>query len=735
MRTLRVHRGPPVTLLRLALACSLIACASAHNGAPPVPANTGTAPAALDNPFFAQSPLPFQSPPFDRVHDADFLPAFEAGMREHLQEVAAIAHDPAPPTFENTLVALEKSGRLLDRVSKTFFNLSAANTNPEMQKIEAQMAPRLSAHRDAILLDPALFSRVDALHQKRGQLGLDPESSQLLSRYETAFMRAGAQLSSADKEKLKKINQELSSLTTKFRQDVLKATKEAAVVVDDVRELDGLSAQQIGAAAEAAKARGLPGKWVITLQNTTIQPPLEQMKSRALRERVFKASVSRGAGGDADNTGVVARIAALRVEKARLFGAANWAVYTLADETARTPAAVNTMLAQLAPAALARARKDAADLQARIDAEARASHTAPFQLAPWDWAFYAQQVRKARYDFDDAQVKPYFELNHVLQDGVFYAANQLYGITFRERHDLPVYQKDVRVFDVLEGDGSSIGLFLADYYKRDNKQGGAWMNTYVSQSTLLGQKPVASNNLNIPQPAPGEPTLLTFEEVTTLFHEFGHALHGLLSKVKYPLLSGNVPRDFVEYPSQFNEMWAREPAVLAHYARHYQTGEPMPKALFDKVIAAQTFNSGYATTEYLEAAMLDQSWHQLSAPEVPQAAQVTAFDEAALRKDGVLYPPVPPRYHSTYFSHIFASGYSAAYYAYIWSEVLARDTGQWFHAHGGLTRANGDVFREKILSRGRTQEPGVLFEQFYGGPPVIGPLLDYKGLSTPRAGK
>ncbi|MGE5049555.1 MAG: M3 family metallopeptidase, partial [Deltaproteobacteria bacterium] len=434
------------------------------------------------NPFFERSPLPFQMPPFDRIHDGDFVPAFEEGMRQQLEEVKAIAHDPAPPTFENTLVALEKSGRVLDRVSKTFSNLESANTNPQMQKIEAQMSPRRAAHRDAILLDPALFQRVDALYQKRAQLGLDPESAQLLERYENIFVRAGAKLSPPDQEKLKKLNQELSSLSTRFRQNVLKATKESAVVVDDVKELDGLSQQQIGAAAQAAKARGLEGKWVITLQNTTIQPPLQQMKNRNLRLRVFSASVLRATAGDADNRDVVSRIAALRVQKAALFGAPNWATYTLADETAGTPAAVNGMLGKLAPAALAKAKKDAADLQAIIDAQAKASKTPSFKLAPWDWAFYAEQLRKARYDFDDAQVKPYFEMNRVLQDGVFYAANQLYGISFRERHDLPVYQEDVRVFDVLDKDGSQIGLFLGDYYKRDNKQGGAWMNTYVSQS-------------------------------------------------------------------------------------------------------------------------------------------------------------------------------------------------------------------------------------------------------------
>ncbi|HEY5675620.1 MAG TPA: M3 family metallopeptidase [Myxococcales bacterium] len=742
-----------MTSLRLIAISSLAlaACASVGNGsgastsatpkgaqAPPpaaIPATARTeAPAMASNPFFAPSPLPLQYPPFDRIHDADYLPAFEAGMAEHLKEVEAIARNPAAPTFENTLVALEKAGQLLGRVSRTFSNLNAANGNPEMQKIEAQMAPKMAAHRDAILLDPALFARVDALYQKRAQLGLDPESLQLLQRYENTFVRAGAKLSPPDKETLKKLNQELSSLSTKFRLDVLRATKEGAVVVDDVKELDGLSPQQIGAAAQAAKARGLTGKWVITLQNTTIQPPLEQMKNRALRERVFKASVSRAAGGDADNTGVVARIVKLRSEKAALFGAPNWATYTLAEETAGNPAAVNDMLGKLAPAALAKAKKDAADLQAIIDAQAKKTHSKSFKLAPWDWAFYAEQLRKARYDFDDAQVKPYFEMNRVLQDGVFYAANQLYGISFRERHDLPVYHEDVRVFDVLDKDGSQIGLFIGDYYKRDNKQGGAWMNTYVSQSKLLDQKPVASNNLNIPKPAPGEPTLLTFEEVTTMFHEFGHALHGLFSQVKYPLLSMSVPRDFVEYPSQFNEMWAREPAVLAHYAKNYKTGEPMPRALFDKVVAAQNFNSGYATSEYLEAAILDQAWHQVPAEHIPDGPHVIAFSEKALRDNGVFFPPVPPRYHSTFFSHIFASGYSAAYYAYIWSEVLARDSGQWFHQNGGMTRANGDTFRDKVLSRGRTKEPLTLFESFFGGPPVIEPLLEYKGLATPQKG-
>jgi peptidyl-dipeptidase Dcp len=711
-----------------ALAIAAVACASAQRSAPE--AGPAQQPQS-SNPFYAPSTLPFHLPPFDKINDAAFAPAFEKGMVDQRKEIDAIAHDPAPATFENTIVAMEKSGRLLTRVSSAFFNLTASNTDDAMEKVESEMVPKLTAHRDAILLDPALFARVDAVYAQRDKLGLDGESAQLLDRYEKMFLRAGARLGVDGKARLKQLNEEISRLTTQFRQNVLKATKEGAVVVGDVRELEGLSAEQIGAAAEAAKTRGLTGKWVITLQNTTIQPPLEQMKNRGLRKRVFAASVGRAEGGDADNTSLVSKIVALRTEKAALLGYPDFAAYALAEETARTPEAVNGMLAQLAPVALAKAKKDAADIQALIDAQAKTAGAAPFQLEAWDWAFYAAQVRAARYHFDDAQVKPYFEMNRVLEDGVFYAANQLYGITFHERHDLPVYQQDVRVFEVDEADGSPLGLFLADYYKRDNKQGGAWMDNFVDQSKLLDRKPVVVNNLNVPKPAPGQPALLTFDDVTGMFHEFGHALHGLFADSKYPLLSGTaVPPDFVEYPSQFNEMWAREPAVLAHYARHFQTGEPMPKALFDKVIAAQTFNSGYATSEYLEAAMLDQSWHQIRVAQAPPAARVMVFEQSALEKDRVLYPPVPPRYHTPYFSHVFASGqYAAGYYAYIWSEVLARDTGQWFHDHGGMTRANGDYFRAHILSRGRTEEPGVLFEKFYGGPPRIGPLLEYRGLT------
>jgi len=691
-----------------------------------------TAPApqlSPDNPFAGESTLPYHLPPFDRIKDADFRPAFDAAMAEQRKEIEIIGRNPAPPAFENTVVAMEKSGQLLERVSSVFFNLNGSNTNPEILKIASEMAPRLSAHRDAILLDPLLFARVDAVYQKRASLALDPESAQLLERTHLEFVRAGAKLAEADKSRLRQLNEQIASLTNQFQQNLLKATRDSAVVVDNVGELDGLSPEQIGAAAEAAKARKLDGKWLITLQNTTIQPLLAQLKNRALREKIYRASIARGDGGPEDNTAIVAKVVKLRAEKAALLGYPDYAAYSLADQTAGSPAAVNQMLARLVPPALANAKKEAADNQKLIDQQATAANGKPFTLQPWDWAFYAEQVRKARFGFDQSEVKPYFELDRVMQDGLFYAAHELYGLSFTERHDLPVYQPDVRVFEVFNAGGSPLGLFLADYFARDNKRGGAWMSSFVDQSRLLGFKPVVINNLNIPKPSQGQPALLTFDEVTTMFHEFGHALHGLLSDVNYPSLSGtSVPRDFVEFPSQFNEMWAREPLVFAHYARHYQTGAPMPQAMLDKVLAADKFGQGYATTEYIAAALLDQAWYQITAAQAPPADKVMAFETAALKKDGVEYAPVPPRYHTPYFSHIFSSGYAAGYYAYIWSEVLARDAEHWMHTHGGLQRANGDFLRAKVLSRGRTANPELLFEQFYGGPPDIGPLLEHRGL-------
>jgi peptidyl-dipeptidase Dcp len=715
------------TRLTFLAAIAVLACAVTVLGQPG-PAGTA-APLPAANPFAQESTLPYHLPPFDRIKDADFRPAFEAGMAEHRKEIEAIDNDKAAPTFENTLVALEKSGQLLDRVASVFFNLNSSNTNPEILKIASEMAPKLAAHRDAILLDPVLFSRVDAVYQDRANLKLDPESLQLLERTHLEFVRAGARLSPEDKTKLKQLNEQIAALTNQFSQNVLKATKDSAVVVDNVAELDGLSPEQIGAAAEAAKARKLEGKWVITLQNTTIQPALADLRNRALREKIFKASTERANGGADDNTAVVAQIVKLRAEKAALLGYPDFAAYALADQTAGTPAAVNQMLERLVPPALANARKEADDNQKLIEQQAAASNGKPFTLQPWDWAFYAEQVRKTRFGFDQSEVKPYFELDHVLQDGVFYAAHELYGLSFKERHDLPVYHPDVRVFEVFNADGSPLGLFLADYFARDNKRGGAWSNGFVDQSRLLGLKPVIVNNLNVPKPQKGQPALLTFDEVRTMFHEFGHALHALLSDVNYPSLGGtNVPRDFVEFPSQYNEMWARDPRVFANYAKHYQTGAPMPRALLDKVLAAEKFGQGYSTTEYLAAALLDQAWHQIPAADAPAAGGVMAFQEAALKKYGVEYRLVPPRYSTPYFAHAFTGGYAAGYYSYIWSEVLARDVEEWFAKHGGLQRANGDFLRAKVLSRGRTADPEVLFEQFYGGKPDIGPLLEYRGL-------
>lgn len=687
------------------------------------------APPARANPLLTRSARPYLLPPLHELVNGDFRPAFEAGMAEQAAEIAAITENPEPATFENTLVALERSGATLTRVQKAFGALNSSFSNDELQAIDEEMAPRLAAHDDAIKMNSKLFARVDALFQKRATLSLDPESSQLLARTHATFVRSGAQLDPAEKLALAGINGELSTLSTTFEQHVRKVMKDNGVVVDSLAELDGLSAPQIGAASVAASARGLEGKWLITLQNTTTQPVLGELKNRALRERIFRASTERAQGGADDNTTIIVRTVELRAQKAKLLGYPTYAAYALADETASTPAAVDAILSRLGAAAVKKAKKEAADLQKIIDTQAKASRTPRFELQPWDWAFYAEQDRKARFDFDEAQVKPYFELNRVLIDGAFHSATALYGITFVEQMGLPTYDPSVRVFEVFNADGTSVGLLLLDYFQRDNKQGGAWMEALVDQSHLLGQQPVIINNLNVPAPAPGQPVLLTFDEVTTLFHELGHGLHGLLADTNYPSLSGTAtPPDFVEYPSQFNEMWASEPVVLANYAKHYQTGEPMPKALFDRVVAASNFGGGYGALEYLAAARIDLAWHELGVGQAPAADGVLAFEAEVLKESGMAFAPVPPRYHSTYFSHVFTIGYESAYYAYIWSEVLARDTGAWFHANGGLTRQNGDVYRAKILSRGRTSEPSVLFADFYGKAPDVGPLLEYRGL-------
>ncbi|MBI2510784.1 MAG: M3 family metallopeptidase [Opitutae bacterium] len=703
------------TLLTIAFGAALTALATDPAASP-----------MNDNPLLTPSPLPLQYPPFDKIKNEHFLPAFEQGMTENLQEVEAIANNPAAPTFDNTIVALEKSGELLGRASRVFFNLNGTLTNPEMQKIQRTLAPKLAAHGDAINLNPVLFARVKALYETRDTLGLDPESKRLLWRYYKDFVRAGANLSAADKETLKKMNAELATLGTTVNQFILKERDASAVLIDTRAELDGLTDAQIGTMAEAAKKAGHDGKFLVALQNTTGQPPLTDLKNRATREKIMAASFARGSrGGEFDLRATVARIAKLRAERANLLGYPTHAAFQLDEQTAGSVDVVNKLLAQLAGPAVANARKEAADMQAIVDAE-----KGGFQIAAGDWQLYSEKVRQARYAFDASQLKPYYELNHVLIDGVFYAAHRLYGLSFKERHDLPVYEPTVRVFDVFNEDGSQLGIFLADYYARSNKNGGAWANAYVSQSKLLGTMPVIANHLNIPQPPAGEPTLLTHDFVRTMFHEFGHALHGLFSNVKYPRFAGTaVPRDFVEYPSQVNEMWADWPEILQNYAKHYQTGAPIPAELLAKVKAAEKFNQGFATTEYLSATLLDQAWHQLKPDEVPGADGVLDFEAAALRKAGVDFAPVPPRYRTTYFSHALTS-YSAGYYSYIWSEVLDADSVEWMKSHGGLKRENGDHFRQALLSRGGSEDAMKLFRDFTGKDPYLEPLLERRGLNA-----
>ena len=713
--------------LALALAASLGLAMPAH-------ASTGT-PATQSvqqaNPFFHESPLPLHYPQFDKIKDADFAPAFDAGMAEQLKEVRAIADNPAPATFDNTIVAMEKTGQLLDRATTVFFNLVGTDTNDTRKKLQAEYSGKFAAHRDAIALDGKLFARIQSVYDRRDALKLDPESRRLVERYHENFVRAGAKLSDADKARLKAMNAEMARLGTQFSQNVLNEVNASAVVVDDVKQLDGLSAEQIAAAAQTAKDRGLEGKYVIALLNTTGQPPLTNLTDRMLRQRIYQASIARGSrGGPYDNTTLVSRIMTLRAEKARLLGFPTYAAYSLQDQTAKTPEAVNAMLGKLAPPAVANARSEAADLQAMIDAEQKAAGKPSFALQPWDWAFYSEKVRQAKYSFDESQLKPYFEYKNVLENGVFFAANQEYGLTFKERRDLPKYRDDILVYDVFDADGKQLAIFIHDPYARASKRGGAWMNAYVSQSRLTGDKPVVANHLNIPKPSPGQPTLLTWDEVTTMFHEFGHALHGMFSNVEYPYFSGtSVPRDFVEFPSQVNEMWADWPSILKNYAKDYRTGAPMPQALLDKVVASARFNQGFATTEYLGAAMLDQNWHQIAADQVPDAAGVMPFEASALKQDGIDYAPVPPRYRTPYFSHIMG-GYAAGYYAYIWSEVLDADTQQWFRQHGGLNRANGDRFRATLLSRGGSKDAMELFRDFTGHDPQIEPLLEKRGLSA-----
>lgn len=674
------------------------------------------------NPFYAPSTLPFQAPPFDKIKDDDYQPAIEAGMAQQQAEIRTIADNPAAPTFDNTIVALEKSGRLLDRATAVFFGVTGANINPTLQNVKTIEAPKLAAHQDFLFLNTKLFARIAALYKERGTLGLDAESLRLLERYYDDFVHAGANLSEADKTEMRKLNEQISSLEDAFNTKLLAATKDGAYATGDKAALAGLSEAQIAGAAQMAKDRKVEG-FVVPLQNTTQQPDLASLSNRSTRQAMFEHSWNRAERGDANDTrDTIAHLAQLRAQKAKLLGFASFAAWTLDNQMAKTPEAALQFMDAIVPAATAQAAREAADIQGVID-----SQKGGFQVQAYDWDFYAEQVRKARYDIDDEQVKPYFELDSVLKNGVFYAATQLYGITFKERHDLPVYQADVRVFEVFDVDGKHLALFYCDYFKRDNKNGGAWMSNFVGQSRLLGTSPVVYNVANFAKPAAGEPALISFSDVVTMFHEFGHGLHGMFSDAEYPTLSGTATaRDFVEFPSQFNEHWASYPAVFAHYAKHYKTGAPMPAELAAKIRKAETFNKGYDMTELLAAAELDMQWHFLPASAPLQNPD--EFEKQALDKTHLNVSYVPPRYRSSYFSHIWDTGYSAGYYAYLWTQMLADDGYQWFEEHGELTRANGDRFRKMVLSRGNTEDLAKMYADWRGAPPNTKAMLKHRGL-------
>ncbi len=675
-----------------------------------------------ENPFYAASTLPYQAPPFDRIKDTDYQPALEAGIAEHLKEVEAIANNPAAPTFDNTLVALEKSGLLYNRVSQVLDAIGQANSSPTLQKVQEIEAPKRAAHDDAIYLNEKLFQRISTLHKQMDLLGLDAESKRLLDVYYKNFVHQGANLSAEDKAKLKKLNGEESTLENDFRTKLLAATKDAAYRTTDKAALKGLSEAQIQSAKEAAAERKMEG-YVLPMQNTTQQPLLASLEDRTTRQALFQNSWTRTERGGANDTRpTIARLAKLRAEKAQLLGYPNFAAWNLEDQMAKTPEAAEKFMDALVGPSRAKAQGEGKDIQSVIDAQ-----KGGFTLQPWDWEFYSEQVRKAKYDLNEDQVKPYFEIWNVLQNGVFYAATQLYGITFKERKDIPVYQPDVRVFEVFDSNGKPLALWYCDYFKRDNKEGGAWMSNFVGQSKLLGTLPVIYNVANFQKPAPGQPALISFTDTTTMFHEFGHGLHGMFADAQYPLLSGtNVPRDFVEFPSQFNEHWASYPAVFQHYAKHYQTGAPMPQELVEKIRKAEKFNQGYLVMEALAGAQLDMQWHTL--PVSAPLQDVDVFEKQALANKHVDLSAVPPRYRSSYFLHIWANGYAAGYYAYSWSEMLDDDAYQWFEDHGGLTRANGDRFRKMVLSRGNTEDLAKAYSAWLGAEPSTGPMLKDRGL-------
>ncbi|MCT2387210.1 peptidyl-dipeptidase Dcp [Erwinia pyrifoliae] len=675
------------------------------------------------HPFSQASALPFQAPPFDKIKNADYRPALVAAIADKRAEIERIANNPAPPDFANTYQALEQSGQKLQRVYSVFSAMTASNTSDELQALDEEMSPALAALKDDIMLNAKLFARLDSVYQQRQQLQLDAESLRLVEVTWQAFVLAGARLNDADKTQLKALNQESATLSTRFSNRLLAATKAGGALYHNPQQLAGLSQDELTAAADAAQARGLKNQWLLTLQNTTQQPDLQVLSDRAARKTLFDASWTRAEKSDGNDTReVIIRLAQVRAQQAKLLGFDSYAAWKLQDQMAKTPQAALEFMRKIVPAATARAQREADDIQAVIDRQ-----KGGFAVAPWDWQFYAEQVRRAKYDLDESEIKPYFELNNVLENGVFYAATRLYGITFKPRPDLPVYQPDVKVYEVLDKDGTPLALFYADWFKRDNKGGGAWMGNFVDQSTLLGSKPVIYNVANFSKPAAGQPALLSWDDVITLFHEFGHALNGMFADQRYPSLSGTAtPRDFVEFPSQFNEHWASNPQVFSHFARHYQTGEPMPTTLRDKMLRASQFNKGYEMSELLAAALLDQHWHALSAGQPLQ--QVDSFEQAALKQEKIGLPAVPPRYRSSYFQHIWGSGYAAGYYAYLWTQMLADDGFAWFDEHSGLTRENGQLFRDKVLSRGNSEDLKQLYRDWRGRDAEIDSMLSDRGL-------
>jgi peptidyl-dipeptidase Dcp len=716
--------GEPMSTIRALIVAAAVTVLMPVLQAEPIVKDFGPS-----NPFYAPSTLPFGAPPFDKIKDTDYQPAIEAGMAAELKDIQAITANRAKPTFENTLIPLQKSGRLLARARAAFNAVSEADSNPTLLKAKAALAPELAAHHDAIYLDDRLFARVAAIHDQRDSLKLDPEARRLVEVTYDEFVRSGANLSAADKIKLKKLNEEASVLSNTFTTRLLAATKKAAFQTTSAAKLAGLPQSQLAAAAQAAKSRQVEG-YVLPMQNTTQQPEFVHLQDRTTRQAIFENSWNRTERGDENDTrDTIARLAQLRAERAKVLGFANHAAWKLQDQMAKTPQAALDFMDSLAPAATAKAAQEGSGIQALIDAQ-----HGGFTLEPWDWEFYGEQVRKATYNLDDSEIKPYLEIGNVLVNGVFYAANQLYGITFKERKDIPVYAPDVRVFEVDDVGGKPMALFYCDYFKRDNKNGGAWMSSFVRQSTLLGTLPVVYNVANLPKPAPGEPALITFEDVRTMFHEFGHALHGMFANTRYPDLSGTATaRDFVEFPSQFNEHWASYPTIFSHYAKHYKTGELMPAELFDKIQKSANFAEGYSLTELLAAAELDMQWHMLPADAPLQNPD--DFEKQALARVHLDIHGVPPRYRSSYFSHIWGGGYSAGYYAYLWTQMLDDDAYQWFDEHGGLTRENGERFRRMVLSRGNTEDLASMYVAWRGRPPQIDAFMKYRGLLPTSAAR